>query len=249
MKKILFPTIFNLLFICLGVAQNTCEDNCGTGTLQEYWNGQIDCVCNLDCAGYGDACCDFYYTCYDNPSNLEYSDFLGTWHGNITNDQTWAYDDPISIVINYNNQYTITNNPGGHLVSGSYPGTEEVHYNSVTNILSFQWVLYYHYSCGGPCYTSVPFQVMEMENGEMTLFYNNNSGPAPQANSMYLTLENFTPELTGDVNLDGTVNISDVVVTVNIALGINQFNSIADLNNDGNVNVQDVILLVNFILN
>tara|TARA_B100000029_G_C17373513_1_gene887041 strand:+ start:235 stop:984 length:750 start_codon:yes stop_codon:yes gene_type:complete len=248
MKKLLLYTIISLIFTSFSFTQNTCENNCGSGTLQEYWNGQVDCVCNLDCAGYGDACCDYYNACYENPSNLEYSDFLGTWHGNITNDQTWAYDDPITIVIETNNQYSVTNNPGGHLISSSYPGTEEVHYNSASNILSFQWVLYYHYSCGGPCYTSVPLQVMEFGNGEMTLFYNNSSGPAPQANSMYLTLENFTPELTGDVNFDGTVNVSDVVVTVNIVLGISPFEELADLNVDGTINIQDIILLVNIIL-
>ena len=52
---------FNLLSIIF--SQNTCEDNCGSGTLQEYWNGEVDCVCSLDCAGYGDACCNFYNEC------------------------------------------------------------------------------------------------------------------------------------------------------------------------------------------
>jgi uncharacterized protein (TIGR02145 family) len=169
-------------------------------------------------------------------------------NGNITNDQTWSYDDPISIDIESNGEYTVTNNPGGHLVSDSYPGTEEVHYNSSTNILTFQWVLYYHYACGGACYSGVTFQVMEYGDGEMTLFYNNGSGPAPQANSMFLSLDGWFPDLSGDVNEDGFVNVNDVVIAVNIVLGMSPFNELADINGDSIINVQDIILLVNIIL-
>ena len=125
-----------------------------------------------------------------------FSDFIGTWNGNITNDQSWPYDDPITIIINANGSYSVPYNPGNHLVSDLYPGTEEVSYNPSNNILTYQWVMYYHYSCGGPCYTSVPFQVMNFENGELTLYYNNGSGPAPQANSMFLSLEGWEPPVT-----------------------------------------------------
>ena len=248
MVKMLITVLFSINLFCIAYAQDTCEDNCGSGTLQEYWDNEVNCVCSLDCAGYGSACCDFYDVCYENPSNLEFSDFVGTWNGNITNDQTWSFDDPITIVIESNNDYTVTNNPGWHLVSDSYPGTEEVHYNSWTNILTFQWVLYYHYSCGGPCFTSVPFQVMDFEDGELTLFYNNGSGPAPQANSMFLSLDGWSPDLSGDVNQDGVINVSDIVIAVNIVLGMSPFNDLADINGDGIVNVQDIILLVNIIL-
>ena len=88
MIKMLISIFFSINFLCIAHAQDTCEDNCGSGTLQEYWDNEVNCVCSLDCAGYGAACCDFYDVCYENPSNLEYSDFVGTWNGNITNDQT-----------------------------------------------------------------------------------------------------------------------------------------------------------------
>ena len=207
MIKIFISILISINLFCLTFAQDNgrwgCEDNCGSGTLQEYWNGEVDCVCSLDCAGYGDACCNFYDECFENPSNLEFSDFIGTWNGNITNDQTWSYDDLISIDIESNGAYTVTNNPGGHLVSGSYPGTEEVYYGTNgygVNVLQFQWVSYYHYACGGACYSGVTFQVMEYGDGEMILFYNNGSGPAPQANSMFLTLENECTD--GEINND-----------------------------------------------
>ncbi|MDP6499886.1 MAG: PhoPQ-activated protein PqaA family protein [Candidatus Marinimicrobia bacterium] len=63
---------------------------------------------------------------------------------------------------------------------------------------------------------------------------------------------NIVSEQNGDVNLDGQINIQDVIISVNITLGIyepstEQF-EMADINNDGIVNVLDIIQLVNIIL-
>ena len=56
----------------------------------------------------------------------------------------------------------------------------------------------------------------------------------------------------GDVNEDGQVNIIDVVLTVNIVLGIitptPSQEWAADFNEDGTVNILDAIMIVNFIL-
>jgi hypothetical protein len=56
----------------------------------------------------------------------------------------------------------------------------------------------------------------------------------------------------GDVNLDGTLNILDVVLLVNYVLDAEEFSptqeSLADLNGDGGVNVLDIVQLVNLIL-
>ena len=229
-------------------AQGNCENNCGSGTLQEYWNDQVDCVCTLDCAGYGSACCNFYDVCFDNPTNLEFNDFIGTWNGNITNDQTWSYDDPISIIIDSDGSYLVINNPGGHLVSSLYPGTEEVVYNSSTNILTFRWVQYYHYACGGACYTGVTFQVMDYVDDNLTLFYNNGSGPAPQANSLFLSLEDSS-DLIGDLNQDNNIDILDVIILVNHILSPATVElDGADINSDSVINILDVISLLNIVL-
>ena len=205
-KKIFFVITF---FLSLTQAQNSCEENCGGGSLEEYFNGDIDCVCSLDCAGYGDACCDYYNVCYENPSTLGLNNFIGSWSGNITNDQTWSYDDSISIEIEPSGIYTVTNNSGGHLISDSYPGTQEVIFDTLTNILSFRWVNIYHYSCGGPCYSSVPLQVMEYGNGQITLFYNNGSGPAPQANSIFLTLDGWMADSIPEIEPINNILINE----------------------------------------
>ena len=51
----------------------------------------------------------------------------------------------------------------------------------------------------------------------------------------------------GDLNMDGTVNILDIVSMVNIVLN-DEENNYADLNNDGIINILDIILLVNIVL-
>ena len=58
--------------------------------------------------------------------------------------------------------------------------------------------------------------------------------------------------MLGDINIDGTVNILDVVKLVNFVLGFQiptdlEF-SASDLNSDGILNVLDIIQLVNIIL-
>ena len=57
---------------------------------------------------------------------------------------------------------------------------------------------------------------------------------------------------SGDVNLDGNLNIQDIVLVINYILDSSDFDStqlsLADLNVDGAINIQDVILLINLIL-
>jgi len=51
----------------------------------------------------------------------------------------------------------------------------------------------------------------------------------------------------GDLNMDGIINILDVIALVNVVLSGDQ-NEMADLNSDGMINILDIILLVNIIL-
>ena len=61
-----------------------------------------------------------------------------------------------------------------------------------------------------------------------------------------LTDEAFT--LLGDLNGDENLNVLDVIILVNMALGNFEIDLIGDMNGDGGINILDVVLLVNIIL-
>jgi len=56
----------------------------------------------------------------------------------------------------------------------------------------------------------------------------------------------------GDVNADGLIDILDLVILVNVILGVTELDLIetyaADMNLDGIINIQDIILIINMIL-
>ena len=86
------------------------------------------------------------------------------------------------------------------------------------------------------------------------LFYTGDAGSG--GSLVEAALDDFLIEyienssIVGDVNNDGTVNILDAVLIINMILGTEPFNyATADLNYDYNINVQDIILLINVILN
>ena len=63
--------------------------------------------------------------------------------------------------------------------------------------------------------------------------------------------EDFEVELYGDVNFDGSLDITDVILLVNFVLGqtpTEEESLTADMNQDSIVNILDVILVVNEIL-
>ena len=67
--------------------------------------------------------------------------------------------------------------------------------------------------------------------------------------ALYAHYPNVAAGLTGDVNGDGRINVSDVAALINMILGLETMNqSSADVNGDGKVNVSDVSALINIIL-
>jgi len=58
---------------------------------------------------------------------------------------------------------------------------------------------------------------------------------------------NHNDEL-GDLNGDGGINISDIVIMIGLTLN-NNYDENGDINGDGTINVQDIILIINIILN
>lgn len=65
--------------------------------------------------------------------------------------------------------------------------------------------------------------------------------------ALVIALPSFAEK--GDVNSDGSVNVSDVTALINSILGVQSIDqSLADVNGDGSVNVSDVTYLINLIL-
>ena len=58
----------------------------------------------------------------------------------------------------------------------------------------------------------------------------------------------YAPQMNGDLNFDGILNILDIVILIEIILDGDEFNSASDVNSDGIVNILDVITLLNLIL-
>jgi len=58
----------------------------------------------------------------------------------------------------------------------------------------------------------------------------------------------YEHSMFGDVNSDSIINISDIIIIINLILS-NEYNSIGDINNDETLNIQDIIIIVNYILN
>jgi len=82
---------------------------------------------------------------------------------------------------------------------------------------------------------------------EIYTAYLNISSNASESISLPIELLNIGGGLVGDVNNDSIINVSDIVVAVNLVL-TSEYNYYADLNSDGSVNVSDIVILVNLIL-
>jgi hypothetical protein len=61
--------------------------------------------------------------------------------------------------------------------------------------------------------------------------------------------DDTSSDIFGDLNGDEAVNVTDIVLLVNIIISNQDYNSNNDLNNDGSINVTDIVLLVNLIIN
>ena len=55
--------------------------------------------------------------------------------------------------------------------------------------------------------------------------------------------------LQGDINNDGILNVSDIIIIVNMILGISLIDMMADINGDESIDIFDVVMIVNIILN
>jgi len=102
--------------------------------------------------------------------------------------------------------------------------------------------LYYMPNDGSP----YPRDFIIDQNG--TIAYANNEIDTEWMSYVINGLIDTSSDVNGDVNQDGTVNVLDVILTVNIVLGTGEFSSSADINQDDLINVLDIVSLVNIIL-
>jgi len=76
--------------------------------------------------------------------------------------------------------------------------------------------------------------------------------PLQNETALFITTRQPTSLLKGDVNMDGELNILDIILVVNDVINIETLGPleqyIADMNEDSIVNVLDVILIINDIL-
>jgi len=90
---------------------------------------------------------------------------------------------------------------------------------------------------------STELEINSDYSGQLIITSNTNSIPLIIPILLH-TLGNST---LGDLNVDGVVNILDVILVVNLILG-GEFNFLGDLNTDGTVNILDIVQMVNGIL-
>ena len=87
------------------------------------------------------------------------------------------------------------------------------------------------------------------DDGEQVWSYEYPSNTAMIARADRYAYDYFDlTSLLGDVNGDEIINVLDIILTVNIILGLNEYDSAADVNGDAIINVLDIVSLVNIIL-
>ena len=86
-------------------------------------------------------------------------------------------------------------------------------------------------------------------SGQLCLMFRFYSGYITNygTNAPRLAIEWEHESVLGDINQDSTINIQDIILTVNLILS-NEYNSLADLNSDESIDILDVVQLVNIIL-
>ena len=93
-------------------------------------------------------------------------------------------------------------------------------------------------------YTDV-IRIDNFMDGEFNEYDQYISDHRPVAIKLTSNVNNF-----GDINFDGQIDITDIVLLVNIILSeSNDYDISADLNQDGFINIVDIVLLVDIILN
>jgi len=203
------------------------------------------------------------------------TDRMVIWFNNVahwwTNFENSFYDFQIvlfpdgKIEINYNSIEGIYDATVGIQNSDSSigmqisTGSQYINNNLSLSINSTQdWIAFSDNNIGTLEYNE--FEIISFEidpntlvDGDYYSYININSNGGSAIIPIILTVNPNNDYLSGDVNMDMTINVLDIIITVNFVLGINNPSDleydIADVNNDNILNILDIVSLVNIILN
>lgn len=97
-------------------------------------------------------------------------------------------------------------------------------------------------------YSSQEFSFSADFNSDLSNLYFEIEPKFHQYDKKIYSIDLYKNQLLGDINLDDTINVLDVVILVSIILGNADETSNADVNSDNLINVLDVVTLINLIL-
>ncbi len=211
---------------------------------------------------------DFIYR-WGNPSNYD----SGSNSYNILNDQhgvnwipSWYPEEAgAGNLILYNNFHNNNSSAALEIVT---PLNSDGSYNMLSGDVygpsSYTWI-----HTGG-FFSPVQSGAFRMPNGntvisvaeDATIFEVDQSGEEVfsytyPGNAMIARAQKYPPEffdgiqgggVTGDINDDDIVNILDIILLVNVVLGLSDSTSSCDINEDGILNILDIVGLVNIVL-
>ena len=146
-------------------------------------------------------------------------------------------------------------------VSAEYSSSGSYFYDGlefyIDNTLKGQ---YQSTTSGGSPWTNVSYDVTEGEHTFRWSYVKDGGGGSTDCDNTDCEDAAWVDDITfppayiesegtlGDVNMDDIINILDVIVIINMILGVEDQSTLADLNGDGSINIQDIILVINLIL-
>jgi len=146
-------------------------------------------------------------------------------------------------------------------VSAEYSSSGNYFYDGlefyIDNTLKGQ---YQSTTSGGSPWTQVSYDVTEGEHTFRWSYIKDSSGGSTDCNNTgcedaaWVDDIIFPPAyiesdgILGDLNGDSIINILDVIIMVNIILGVEPESSLADVNGDGTINILDIVQVINLIL-
>ena len=100
----------------------------------------------------------------------------------------------------------------------------------------------------------IPVSICNLVENDCYLYINNNQlcSPYPQCIEEDVGFQDASecfecPDLPGDINNDGQVNINDIISVINCILS-DSCNVCVDLNHDASIDIIDIILMIDYIL-